>query len=119
MNQIDNIRGNVVPSISLMYTLFTKGEAVEGRSIDGQSTLSLVGNSLNLYLTEESAAAEHPPYELSILLADKLEIKDPNHRSLLHTVLMNSSIENLYSTFTQQGMDLDGVVLGKNQGHSI
>ncbi|KAF1839660.1 hypothetical protein BDW02DRAFT_486530, partial [Decorospora gaudefroyi] len=109
MHRIENIRGNVAPFISQMYTMKAGSVMTEGNSIAGRTSLSVIGNSLSLFLTEELANTESPPYELSILLADELKIEDVGHRSLLYTVLMNSSLENIHSTFVQQGIEVDGL----------
>jgi hypothetical protein len=113
MQRIDNIRGTVAPCISQTYLLSGHDDAVEGNAVDGQTSVSVTGSSLNLFLTEEMAAAESPPYELSILLADELGIQDSNHRSLLNTVLISSNLESIHSTFMQQGIDVEGVIFGK------
>jgi hypothetical protein len=113
MHQIENVRGIVAPLISQNHVIHTNGTTIEGNHVVGQSSVSFTGSSLNLFLTEETAAAENPPYELSILLADLLGIQDSNHRSLLYTVLISSNLETIYSTFSQQGIETDKLIFGK------
>jgi hypothetical protein len=113
MHQIENVRGIVAPFISQHHVMETNGTTIEGNHVVGQSSASFTRSSLNLFLTEETAAAENPPYELSILLADLLGIQDSNHRSLLYTVLISSNLESTYSTFTQQGIETDKLIFGK------
>jgi hypothetical protein len=88
------------------------GTEIHGSPVRGQVSLSYTGNLLNLLMTEECAAATCPPYELVALIADTCEIKDANHYSLLYIALSNSSIESIFSTFTQQGIYIKGVVFG-------
>jgi len=90
------------------------GHIVEGDAVGGQASLSSTGDSLHLFLTEEMASADVPPYELSALLADYLEIEDAGHRTLLHTALISSDPESMYSTFVEQGLEVDDMVFGKH-----
>jgi hypothetical protein len=114
MHRIENIHVSIAPFISQTYVMKRGDITAEGNSVDGRACLSITENSLNLFLTEETAAANSPPYELSVLLADQLDIKDVNHQNLLYTVLINSNLESIYSTFMQQGIEVDGLVFGKN-----
>jgi uncharacterized protein (DUF1015 family) len=63
-------------------------------------------------MTKECAEAKCPPYELVALIADACEIKDVNHYSLLYTALSSASLESIFSTFTQQGICIKGLVFG-------
>ncbi|KAF2823081.1 hypothetical protein CC86DRAFT_409849 [Ophiobolus disseminans] len=115
MHQIANIRGSVAPFISQTYVVKANGINIEGNSVGGQESLSITGDSLNLFLTEKLASAESPPYGLSILLADQLQIEDVSHRSLLYTVLIGSNTESIHSTFVQQGIEVTGIVFDKSK----
>jgi hypothetical protein len=110
--QIDNVRVSVARDISQAYTLNLAGSEVHGSPVRGQVSLSLNGNLLHLLMTEECAAGKCPPYELVSLLAGVCDIKDPNHLSLLYTALSSSSLQSIFSTFTQQGIYIEGLVLG-------
>jgi hypothetical protein len=114
MHQIETICVSTAPFISKTYVMKRNGIVVEGHSVGGQACLSITENSLNLFLTEETAAAESLPYEVSVLLADQLKIKDANHQTLLYTVLISSNLESIHLTFMQQGIEVDGLVFGKN-----
>jgi hypothetical protein len=112
VRQIDEVRVSVATDISQAFMLNLAGTKVHGSPVRGQISLSHTGNLLNLFMTEECAAAECPPYELVSLIADVCDIKDPNHYSLLYTALSSSSIESTFSTFTQQGIHIKGLVFG-------
>jgi hypothetical protein len=112
MQRIENGRGTVAPFISQTYSLYGHDITVEGNSVHGQTSVSVTENALNLFLTEEMASTENPPYELSVLLADEVGIQDRNHRSLLNTVLVSSNLQSIHSTFTQQGIVVDGMTFG-------
>jgi hypothetical protein len=112
MRQIKDVRVSVASEISQTFTFNNAGTRFQGSPVRGQVSLSHTGNLLNLLMTEECATANCPPYELAALIADICEIKNPNHYSLLYTVLSNSSMENIASAFAQQGIYLKGIVFG-------
>lgn len=106
------MRVSVATDISQTFTLNLAGTEIHGSPIRGQVSLSYMGNLLNLLMIEECAAAECPPYEFVSLIAGVCDINDPNHFSLLYTALSNSSMESIFSTFTQQGIYIKGLVFG-------
>lgn len=110
--QIQEVRISVATHISQIFQLKLDGGEIYGDPVRGQVALSKAGDYFNLFMTEDCATAECPPYELVRILADACEIKDPNHYSLLCTVLSNSSVESIAATFTQQGIDVKGIVFG-------
>jgi hypothetical protein len=112
VRQIDEVRVSVATDISQTCMLNLAGTEIHGSPVRGQVSLSYTGNLLNLLMTEECAAAKCPPYELVSLIADVCEIKDSNHYSLLYTALSSSSMESIFSTFTQQGIYIKGLVFG-------
>ena len=112
VHQIEEVRVSVATDISQTFMLDLAGTEIHGSPVRGQVSLSYTGSLLNLLMTEECAAAKRPPYELVSLIADACEIKDPNHHSLLYTALSSSSMENISSTFTQQGVYIKGLVFG-------
>ena len=111
--QIDQLRVSVVPHLSQVFELRKDRTNVQGKPLKGQVSLDSKGSLLNLIMTEECAAAALPPYELVTLLADECQIQDPNDRSLLYTALISSNMESIYSTFSQQGIHVDGLVFSK------
>lgn len=115
VRQIDEVRVSVAADISRTFTLDLAGTNIYGSHVRGQVSLSYTGNSLNLLMTEECAAAKCPPCELVSLIADACEIKGPNHYSLLYIALSSSSMESISSTFTQQGICIKGLVFGMPQ----
>jgi hypothetical protein len=86
---------------------------VKGSPTRGEVARSDAGNVLNLFITEEGASEETPPYELVNIIADACQLSDPNHRSLLHTALSSSNIRGLISTFQQQGLYIKGIDMRK------
>lgn len=113
MRQIDEVRVSVATGISQTFMLNRAGTEIHGSPVDGQVSLSYTGNLLNVLMTEECAAAKCPPHKLVSLIADACEIKDPNHFSLLYTALSSSSMESIFSAFTQQGIYIkEGLVFG-------
>ena len=110
--QIEEVRVDVATDMSQTFTLNLAGTEIHGSPVRGQVSLSNTADSLSLLMTEECAAAQCPPYELVNLLADVCGIKDPNHYSLLNTTLSSSSLEEISSTFTQQGISVRGLVFG-------
>ena len=113
--QIDHFRVSVAPHISQIFTLRNGRINVRGNPVKGQISLDTAGSLFHLFMTEECAAAALPPYELVTLLADECKIEDPNHRSLLYTALISSDMESIHSTFSQQGIHINGLEFGKNQ----
>ena len=112
-HQIENIRVSVAPFISRTFVVRANGINVEGDPVRDQSSLSSTVNSVNVYLTEETAGAQNLPHALSISLADHLEIEEVSHRSLLHTALNDSDLESIYATFVELGIEVQGVVFGE------
>lgn len=117
-HQIENIRGTVASAISKKYEVYVDGTIVRGNGIAGQASVSTDGNVLNLFLTEEMAAAEVPPYELLVLVAERLGVEDSNHRSLLYSVLVGSDIDSICSNFSQQGIEIGKSIFSKSSIYS-
>ncbi|KAF2812279.1 uncharacterized protein BDZ99DRAFT_518138 [Mytilinidion resinicola] len=115
IRQIDEVRVSVAIDILQTFMFNLAGTEIQGNPVRGQVCLSDTGHLLNLLMTEECAAAQCPPYELVSLIADACAIKDPNHFSLLFTALSGSSMESIYSTFTQQGIYIKGLVFDKSK----
>ena len=113
--QVDEVRVSVATNISKTFLLKLAGTEIYGSPVRGQVSLSDAGGCLNLFMTEDCAAAECPPYELVRIVADACNIKDPNHYSLLYTALSNSSMENIAATFTQQGINVKGLVFSMHR----
>lgn len=110
--QLDEMRACVATNISQTFTLNLTDTHIHGSPVRGQVFLSYTGNLLNLFMTEECAAARCPPYELVSLIADVCGIKDSNRYSLLYTALSNSSMESISSTFAQHGNYIKELVSG-------
>ena len=110
--QVDEVRVSVATHISQTFLLKLASTEIYGNPVRGQVSLSSAGGCLNLFMTEDCAAAECPPYELVRIVADACDIKDPNHYSLLYIALSNSSIA---ATFTQQGISVKGLVFGMHR----
>jgi len=98
----------VATHISQQFSLRIADCTVKGSPTRGQVARSDAGNVLNLFITEEGASEETPPYELVNIIADACQLSDPNHRSLLHTALSSSNIRSLISAFQQQGLYIKG-----------
>ncbi|KAF1996938.1 hypothetical protein P154DRAFT_607356 [Amniculicola lignicola CBS 123094] len=115
IRQIDEVRVSIAVEILQTFMFNPAGTEIQGNPVRGQVCLSDTGHLLNILMTEECAAAQCPPYELVSLIADTFAIKDPNLFSLLFTALSGSSMESIYSTFTQQGISIKGLVFGKSK----
>ncbi|PQE10655.1 heterokaryon incompatibility protein [Rutstroemia sp. NJR-2017a BBW] len=113
VRQIEEVRVGVATDISQTFVLNVAGAEILGDDVRGQVSLSYSENFLNLLMTEECAAAAHPPYELATLLADACRIEDPKHFSLLYIVLSNSSLESINKNFKEQGIYINGLVFDK------
>lgn len=112
VRHIEEVRVSVATDISQTFMLSIGETEIHGGDVRGQVSLSYKENLLNLLMTEECAAAKCPPYELATLIADACGIEDPKHFSLLYTVLSNSSLESIDTTFKAQGIYIKGLVFG-------
>jgi len=115
MRQIEEVRVSVATVISQTYLLNASGTEIHGTPVRGQVSLSDTGNMLNIMMTEECAEAECPPHELVALIADTCDVTDTNHYALLFTALSNARLESIFSTFTQQGIAVKGLLFGMAQ----
>jgi len=113
--QVDEVRVSVATHTSQNFLLKLADSEIHGSPVRGQVSLSSARGFLNLFMTEDCAAAECPPYELVQIVADACDIKDPNHYSRLYMALSNSSMESIAATFTQQGINIEGHVFGINR----
>lgn len=75
----------------------------------------MVGDALIIIMTEESIAAECPPFELTGIIQSHCDITDPISVSLLHMALSDSSIERIYATFMKQGIHVSDEILKNNE----
>jgi hypothetical protein len=87
-------------------------EEVYGNPIPGHVYISSADNVLTLIMTEETATADCPSHELVTLLAETCGIKDQKHISLLFTALSNLSLKKTNAAFLQQGIKVEGLILG-------
>jgi hypothetical protein len=112
VRQLEEVRVSVATAISQSFLLNLSGTEIHGSPVPGQVSPSHTGNMLNIMMTKECAEAECPPHELVTLIADACEIKNTTHYSLLFTALSRASLESIFSTFTQQGIAVKGLVFG-------
>ncbi|GAB1312753.1 hypothetical protein MFIFM68171_02963 [Madurella fahalii] len=114
--QIDQMRVSVATEITLTFVLNLPAEDIHGHPVRVQLTLTNTGRSHNVFKTQDCATADSPPYELVTRIADLCGIKDLKHFPLLYTALSDSSLQRIFSTLTQQGIRLEGIVFGMS-GH--
>jgi hypothetical protein len=112
VRQMEQVRVKVATDISQTFLLNLDGIEIHGSPVRGQVSLSYAENLLNLLMIEECAEAKFPPHELVTLIAEACKIIDVKHFSLLYMVLSNSSMESIFSAFTQQGIYVEGLELG-------
>jgi hypothetical protein len=113
-DQIDRMRVSVTSRIDVACTLHDGKSGIKGNTIEVQHWLES-SDFLHLILTERSAAAKLPHYDLVNLLATQYKIKKTNHRLLLYTALTNSDLRVISSIFQEQDVQVKGLILGKSK----
>ncbi|KAK4123607.1 hypothetical protein N657DRAFT_633853 [Parathielavia appendiculata] len=113
-HQISQMRISIAAETTLTFVLSLPHKDIFGRPVCGQIAQSTTGHFLDVIMTQDCAAADSPPYELVTCIADLCGIKDPRHSPLLFTALSNSSLRSISSTFIQQGIRLEGLVLDES-----
>ena len=108
---MDELEVKAATEIVQTYTLIAGDLKIPGRHGKGQVASAMVGNTLTIIMTEESIAAECPPFELVELIQDHCDLVDPMSLSLLHTALSDSNIERVYATFMKQGIHISANIL--------
>ena len=68
--------------------------------------------SMTLVMTEEAATAECPSHELVSMLAQTCGIQEQHHITLLLIALGKSSLKSIKAAFLQQGIKVEGLLLG-------
>jgi hypothetical protein len=106
------MRVHVATQISQIFVLEQQDAEIYGNPVRGQVACLQSDDCINLFLTEECATAECPPFDLVRLFADICAIQDPSHYSLLFVVLSNYSMESIAATFARQGLQAEGTTIG-------
>jgi hypothetical protein len=113
LRQVDEMRVNITTRINKTFILDLSDRRVEGSPVKAHAAF-ISGPPPSLVVSEECAAAKTPSYEVVRLLADTFQITDPKSFPLLYTALsdMNASLQSIRSSFTQQGVYVQGPELG-------
>jgi hypothetical protein len=67
---------------------------------------------MTLVMTEETATAECPSQELVSMLALTCGIQEQQHMALLLIALGKSSLKSIKAAFLQQGIKVEGLLIG-------
>ena len=102
----------IATAVSQTFKLELPNEEIYGNPIPGHVYITSADNLLTLVMTEETASADCPSHELVSLLAETCGIKDQKHISLIFTALSNLSLKKVNAAFLQQGIKVEGLVLG-------
>lgn len=112
------MRVSVVSRIDATYVLPDGRSGIKGNVIEVQHCLA-GSDFLHLILTEGSASAELPHYDLVHLLATECKIERANHRLLLYTTLTHSNFKIISSFFQEQNVEVKGLILGEIKKSTI
>jgi hypothetical protein len=94
------------------FTLALPNQVVHGEPLPGYVTFTSTDSVLTLMVTEDIATAEYPSHELVSILADICGIEKQSHITLLSTALCKLSVKSTNNAFLQQGIHVEGLLLG-------
>lgn len=112
--QFTQLRVRIATSVLQTFTMKLLSKEIIGKPISGYVCMKTTDSSITLMMTEETAAADYPSHDLVSMLALTCGIQEQQHVTLLLIALGNSSLKSINAAFLQQGIKVEGLLLGKS-----